>query len=113
MSIEITPIGVSHPHMPNLKKGSVGLFLLVNGQNIIGQIDSVNEEYCTLIQPYTMMLVPQSGGRVQLGMIPYGSDALLPEKKARAFAVSHIVQADVCPADIEKQYRGARSGLKL
>lgn len=104
---------VGHPHMLNLTKDSIGLFLLVNGQHVIGQVDSISEEYCTLIQPYIMMIMPQAGGRVQLGMIPYGVDAFLPEKKARAFAVSHIVQADLCPVDIEKQYRGARSGIKL
>ncbi len=106
-------LSVEHPHMPGVKPGVIALLVLVNGAPIVGQVDAVTVDYVTLVQPHSLMMQQGQRGRVQVAMIPFGAETFLPKKMARAFYIAHVLQADVCPADIEKQYRTTRSGLTL
>lgn len=103
---------IIHPHLNGLKVMDIGLFVLVYGQPIVGEIKLINDEYIILQQPYSMHAIPQSGGRIAMNIAPFGAEFFFEgSNQARAIAVSHIIQGEKCPEKIATQYKAARSGL--
>lgn len=110
-----TEVVVDLLHLGKLEVGNVGLFSLINGMLLIGEIDKCDGEYILLKQPFRLSVQHPSPGstKVSIGLIPYGAELMFPYKPAYAFLVNHIMQGVKCPPDIEKQYRSSRSGLHL
>lgn len=93
--------------MNEIKEGEVIVLHMVNGTNVVGQVDSFDEDSFTLKRPQELLVGPGPQG-LRVGFAPFLScGGIFPELETAMISYADILMPRLVPEKLETAYREA------